>query len=59
MAAGSIPIEKVYVDNRFKTKDSESNSDLKYELIASIQLPDKCVAFIDDVVLHVSWYNIE
>jgi hypothetical protein len=59
MATGSIPIKKVYIDSRFKTKDSKSNSEFKYELVESIQLPDKCVAFIDDVVIPVSWYNID
>jgi len=59
MATGSIPIKKVYIDSRFKTKDSKSNSEFKYELVESIQLPDKCVAFIDDVIIPVSWYNID
>ena len=37
---GKIPITKVYIDSRFKTKDSKSNSDFKYELVESIQLPE-------------------
>ena len=40
MAAGSIPIRKVYTDSRFKTKGSKSDSDFKSELLESIQLPD-------------------
>ena len=59
MATGSIPIKKINIDSRFKTKDSKSNSDCKYELVESIQLPDKCVWFVDDVVIPVSWYNID
>ena len=59
MAAGSIPIKKVYIDSRFKTKDSKSNSEFKYELVESIQIPDKCVCFVDDVIIPVSWYNID
>ena len=27
--------------------------------IKSIRLPDKCVCFVDDVIIHVSWYNID
>ena len=57
--AGSIPIKKAEVNSRFKTKDSKSNSEFKYELVESIQLLDKCVCFVDDVVLPVSWYNID
>ena len=57
--AGSIPIKKVYIDRRFKIKDSNSNSDFKYELVESIQLLDTCVCFVDDVVISVPWYNID
>ena len=57
MAAGSIPIKKVYIDSRFKTADSKSNSDFKYELTQSIQLPDTCCCFVDDVIIPVSWFN--
>ena len=59
MATGSIPINKVYIDSRFKTKDSKSNSEFKYELVESIQLLDKCACFVDDVIIPVSWYNID
>jgi hypothetical protein len=59
MAAGSIPIKKVYIDSRFKTPDSKSNSEFKYELAQSIQLPDNCCCFVDDVIIPVSWYNID
>lgn len=59
MATGSIPIKKVYIDSRFKTKDSKSNSEFKYELVESVQLPDKCCCFVDDVIIPVSWYNID
>lgn len=59
MAAGSIPIKKVYIDSRFKARGSKSNSEFKYELTESIQLPDKCIVFIDDVIIPHSWYNID
>lgn len=59
MATGSIPIKKVYIDSRFKARGSKSNSEFKYELIESIQLPDKCVCFVDDVIIPHSWYNID
>ena len=59
MASGSIPIRKVYIDSRFKTRDSKSSSDFKYELAESIELPDKCVCYVDDVIIPVSWYNID
>lgn len=39
MAAGGIPITHVYIDRRFKSNDSRSNSDFKYERAESLQLP--------------------
>ena len=52
--------KNIYIDSRFKTKNSKSNSEFKYELVESIQLPDKCVAFVDDAIIPVvSWYNID
>ena len=59
MVAGTIPINKVYIGSRLKTQDSKSNSDFKYELLGSVQLSDKCVCFIDDIIIPVSWYNID
>ena len=59
MASDSIPINKVYIDSRSKTKDSTANSDFQYELVESNQCPDTCVCFIDDIIIPVSWYNID
>ena len=57
--AGSLSIRKIYVDSRFKTADSLSDSNFKFELKESVQLPDKCVCFVDDLVIPHSWYNVE
>ena len=59
MVAGTIPINKVYTGSRFKIQDSKSNSEFKYELLESVQVPDKCACFIDDVIIPVSWYDID
>jgi hypothetical protein len=40
---GSIPIKRVYIASRFKTKYSKSNSDSKHALVESMQLLDKFV----------------
>ena len=55
----SLPIKNVYIDSRFKTKDSKSNYEFKFELKQSIQLPDNCVCYIDDIVIPHTWYTIE
>ena len=55
----SLPIKRVYNDSIFKTKDSKSNSEFKFELTHSIQLPDNCVCYIDDIIIPHTWYTIE
>ena len=47
------------MDSRFKTADSYSDAQFKFELKESVQLPDKCVVFVDDLVIPHSWYNVE
>ena len=59
MSAGSLPIKKVYIDSRFKTKNSASNSHFKYELVESLQLPDNTVCFVDDVIIPHSYFNVD
>jgi hypothetical protein len=54
-----LDIKKVYVDTRFKTKDSSSDSDFYIELPRAMNVPDKCVCYIDDIVLPVSWMMID
>ena len=54
MVYDSIPINKVYIDSRFKTNDSKSKSDFKCELLESLQFPDQCVCFMDDIIIPVS-----
>ena len=50
-----MDIKKVYIDTRFKTADSKSDSDFYVELPRALNIPDKCVCYIDDVVIPVSW----
>ena len=57
--AGSLGIRKIYVDSRFKTSDSYCDAQFKFELKETVQLLDKCVVFVDDLVIPHSWYNVE
>ena len=52
-------ISKVFIDSRFRTADSKSPTDFKFELTESIDLPDNCYAYIDDVIIPYTWYSIE
>ena len=52
-------IKKVYIDSRYKTNDSVSNSDFKFEIKEALDLPDNTVCFIDDICIPHTWYTIE
>ena len=52
-------IKKIYVDSRYKTSDSVSNSDFKFELKEQIDVPDNTVCYIDDISIPHSWYTVE
>ena len=52
-------IKKVYVDSRYKTNDSASNSDFKFEINEALDLPDNTVCYIDDICIPHTWYTIE
>lgn len=50
---------KIYIDSRFKTLNSRSNTDFEIELNETLDLPDKCICYIDDLVIPCSWYNCD
>ena len=45
--------------SRFKTNDSVSNSDFKFELKEAIDLPDNTVCYVDDISIPHTWRTIE
>ena len=55
----NLPIKKIYVDSRYSTIDSVSDSDFKIQLGRNIFLPDDCIMHIENVVISHSWYTIE
>jgi hypothetical protein len=55
----SIPVKKIYVDTKYKTRDSVSTSNFKIELPETLLFPDNCVFYIDDVCIPHSWYVVE
>ena len=50
---------KVYVDPRYKTNDSVSNSGFKFELKEALDLPDNTVCYIDDILIPHTWFTIK
>ena len=52
-------VKKVYIDSRYKSNDSVSNSDFKFDLKEGLDLPDNTVCYIDDISIPHTWYTIE
>ena len=59
MSKQLLPIKKLYIDSRFRSLNSQSSTDCKIPLKQSVQLPDRCVAFIDDIIIPHAWYSVE
>ena len=57
--SGVLPVRKIYVDSRYKTKNRVSDAHFKFELLETVSLPEKCVCYIDDVIIPNSWANID
>jgi hypothetical protein len=55
----ALPIKKIYIDSRFRTKDSISSSNFKIELPESLLFPNNSVFYIDDVCIPHTFYSIE
>ena len=53
-----LEVKKVYVDTRFKTDDSKSDTDFTVQLPKTFNVPDDVVCYIDDITLPVSWATI-
>ena len=54
-----LPVKKIYVDSKFKTSDSKSTSDFKFELKESVLLPTNTIAYIDNICIPHAWRSIE
>jgi hypothetical protein len=54
-----LPITKLYVDSRFKSSDSVSDSDFKIDIPINLLMPENTGFYIDDVCIPVSWYTID
>jgi hypothetical protein len=50
---------KIYIDSRFKTNTSVSDSNFSVMLPEVVSLPEKCVGIIDEIILPVMFYNVQ
>ena len=51
--------KKTYVDSIFRTRDSKSDSDFKFELNEPLDLPDNTVCYVGDISIPHTWRTIE
>ena len=54
-----LPIKKIYIDARFKSSDSASDSDFKIDLPTTLLMPEDTGFYIDDVCLPHKWFPVE
>jgi hypothetical protein len=54
-----LPIKKIYIDSRYKSSDSASDTNFYIDLPINLLMPDNTGFHIDDVAIPVSWYTIE
>jgi hypothetical protein len=55
----ALQVKKIYVDSRYRTTDSVSDSNFRIQLGRNIYLPDNCIMHIENCVIPHSWYTIE
>ena len=54
-----LSVKKLYIDSRYRTASSTSDSNFHIQLGRNIYLPERCVMIIDHCVIPHSWYTIE
>ena len=55
----ALPVKKIYIDSRYRTTDSLSSSNFKFELNRTISLPNSVVFTLNDVSIPHTWYTVE
>ena len=59
MSSSALTVKKLYIDSRYRTADSNSDSDFKIQLGRNLYLPEDTIMHIENVVMSHSWYTIE
>ncbi len=54
----SIQYKKIYVDSKFRSSESNSSSDFKYELPETMSFKEDTVVYLDDICIPHSWESI-
>ena len=59
MSENVLQVKKLYIDSRYRTADSVSDSSFRIQLGRNIYLPDNCILHLENCVIPHSWYTIE
>ena len=54
-----LPIKKLYIDSKARSKDSRSTSDFAIDLVESLTMPEHAVFQVCDVLIPHTWYLVD
>lgn len=54
-----LPVKKIYINSNFKTADSESDSNFKFQLTRTFSFPKNSVFYIENFTCSHAWYSVE
>ena len=54
----SIQYKKIYIVSKFRSSDSTSSSDFKYELPETMSFKEDTVVYVDDICIGHTWESI-
>jgi hypothetical protein len=54
-----LPVKKIYINSNFKTADSQSDSDFKFQLARTFSFPKNTVFYIENFTCSHAWWTVE
>ena len=54
-----LPVKKLYIDSKARTKDSKSATDFSIDLVESLNMPEGAAFQVCDVLIPHTWYLID
>ena len=54
-----LPVKKLYIDSKARTKDSKSTTDFSIDLVESLSMPEGAAFQVCDVLIPHTWYLVD
>ena len=54
-----LPVKKLYIDSKARTKDSKSTTEFSIDLVESLNMPEGAAFQVCDVLIPHTWYLID